>query len=95
MLRSLIAVFIALVLYFHQEQREFSLDEASIKSLHSALFHGRTTCVEVVNEYIARIKKYDSQLHSVLAINPHAVERASELDHLSLREKVEELTTLI
>jgi Asp-tRNA(Asn)/Glu-tRNA(Gln) amidotransferase A subunit family amidase len=37
----------------------FFVEEASIADLHQAIQEGRTTCVDVVKQYIARIKKYN------------------------------------
>ena len=37
----------------------FRVEEATIADLHQAIQDGRTTCFDVVNQYIARIKKYN------------------------------------
>ena len=39
--------------------RQFQVEEATIADLHQAIAEGRTTCVQVVEQYIARIKKYN------------------------------------
>src|SRR5690606_22762525 len=52
-------------------------------SLHSALAAGETTCVDVVEGYIARIEAYDDQgpaISAILTVNPAALEIAAELD---------------
>ena len=38
---------------------QFQVEEATIADLHQAITEGRTTCVQVVEQYIARIKKYN------------------------------------
>jgi hypothetical protein len=94
-LPSIVAIIFAVVLlYFRREKATFSLPEATIKSLHGALFSGQTTCIEIVNEYLVRINTYDNQLHSVLAINPHAKELALKLDRLPHSKKVNQLLSL-
>jgi hypothetical protein len=85
---SIVAIIAIVLLDFRRDNAEFSLPEATIKSLHTALFGKKTTCLEVVNEYINRINTYDNKLHSIAAINPHARERAIELDGLPIQEKV-------
>jgi len=61
----------------------FTLEEATIESLHAALAAGETTCVDVVEGYIARIEAYDDQgpsLNAILTVNPAALDIAAELD---------------
>ena len=74
-------------LYTH-ETADFELKEATIESLHHALFSGKVTCAQIVEEYIDRINKYDHLIHSVHLINPHATSRAIELDQLPSSQKV-------
>jgi len=90
---SIIAALAALVLYWPYP-RDFLLYEANIGSLRSALLSRSTTCVLVVEEYMDRIRTFDHKLSSVLTINPHAIERAKELDVLSTKEKVQPLMTV-
>lgn len=61
----------------------FSLEEATIESLHAAFAAGETTCVDVTEGYLARIDAYDDQgpsLNAILTINPQALEIAAEMD---------------
>lgn len=61
----------------------FTVEEASITSLHKAILSGRTTCTTIVDAYLARIAAYDKNgpaLASILAINPQAREIAARLD---------------
>jgi len=37
----------------------FQVEEATIADLHQAIKDGRTTCVDIVEQYLARIKKYN------------------------------------
>ena len=92
MITSLLTAILALYYVHRKPSAEFVLTEASIDSLHRALFQGKTTCEQVVTEYIVRINKYDSKLHSVLKLNPTALETAKQLDNLSLKQKVLSMT---
>jgi Asp-tRNA(Asn)/Glu-tRNA(Gln) amidotransferase A subunit family amidase len=61
----------------------FTVEEATIASLHEAILNGRTTCVAIVEAYLARIAAYDKDgpaLAAILTINPHAHEIAARLD---------------
>ncbi|NEW04952.1 amidase [Paenibacillus sp. SYP-B3998] len=56
------------------------LVEADIKSMQTAMEAGLLRSEELVVAYIARISKYDVNLHTVLEINPDAVDIAKALD---------------
>ena len=61
----------------------FNPVEATISDLHTSIQTKGTSCVDVVNSYLDRIKAYDIQgptLTSVIAINPNAIKEAEELD---------------
>jgi len=61
----------------------FAVEEATISGLHAALAAGETTCVQVVQGYLDRIRAYDGQgpaLKSILAVNPAALETAAAMD---------------
>jgi Asp-tRNA(Asn)/Glu-tRNA(Gln) amidotransferase A subunit family amidase len=61
----------------------FTVEEATIASLHEAILSGQTTCVAIVDAYLARIAAYDKNgpaLAAILAINPQAREIAAHLD---------------
>jgi amidase len=61
----------------------FTVDEATIASLHEAILSGRTTCLAIVDAYLARIAAYDRNgpaLAAILTINPQARETAAHLD---------------
>ncbi|MFN7751937.1 MAG: amidase family protein [Pseudomonadota bacterium] len=42
-----------------EAQRPFHVEEATIDELHQAIREGRTTCVEVVRQYLARARAYN------------------------------------
>jgi amidase len=63
---------------------EFSIEEATISSIRTALEEGTITCEELVGLYLKRIEKYDQPggLNSIVLINPDALETAREKDQL-------------
>ena len=61
------------------------LDEASVRSIHAALEARQTTCAQVVRHYLDRIDAYDDRgptLRAIIAVNPHAIETAAQMDRL-------------
>ncbi len=63
--------------------KNFSLESATIKSIHDSMTKGELTCRSLVEMYLERIELYDQQgpkLNSVILVNPKALEIADELD---------------
>src|SRR5215467_13803875 len=60
--------------------RSVSVVEAGIDDMQRAMREGRITSRELVRQYLARIGTYDVVLHAVLAVNPHALADAAQLD---------------
>lgn len=63
-----------------------NLFELTIDSFHLALLDKQVTCFELVAFYLDRIKRFDDQLLSIVAVNPSALEEAEKLDAQFLRE---------
>ena len=65
-----------------EPKKNIPLVEATIADIQDAVTTGEATCVDVVNGYIERIRKYDQArgINAITVINPNAVERARELD---------------
>ncbi|GGG53092.1 amidase [Paenibacillus radicis (ex Gao et al. 2016)] len=67
-------------------QTETDVTELGVVKLANALEAGKITSVEAVQEYLDRIKTYDTKigdkpgLGSIITINQHALEEAAELD---------------
>ena len=85
MLKRILNSFLVMVAFatYSTAQTEFSVFEKSISEIQQALAEGRTTSVEVVEEYLARISAYDKlgpRLNSIVSVNGNAVSRAAELD---------------
>ncbi len=66
------------------DAKAFDVVEATISDLKAAYESGATTAVEVVQQYLDRIKKYDSRaeigINSVAQINPSALADAAAID---------------
>lgn len=58
----------------------FNVVEASIPEIQAALAAKRVTSRELVLQYLARIATYDRALHSLITVNPHALEEADRCD---------------
>src|SRR5690606_2123835 len=61
----------------------FTLEEATVDSVHAAFKSGEMTCTKLVEGYLSRIEAYDRQgpaLKAVLTINPKALDQAREMD---------------
>jgi amidase len=63
----------------------FSVVEASFAELQAAMDDGRVSARDLVEQYLARIERYDDALRATLALNPGALEAAERLD----RERAE------
>ena len=59
---------------------QFSVVEAGISGMRTALEQGRVTSRELVQQYLARIAMYEDKLHAALAVNRNALEEADALD---------------
>jgi amidase len=58
----------------------FTVVEASISDLKSALEQKRVTSREIVLQYLTRIAKYEDRLNAIITVNPRALEIADSLD---------------
>jgi amidase len=68
----------------------FSLEETSIRDIHTAYLAGTLTCVELIQAYLDRIAAYDQQgpsLNAFVAMNPRALEEAAALDKIFAETK--------
>lgn len=58
----------------------FDVREATIGSVHEALFAGRTTCREIVSAFLTRIEEFNPVINAVISLNPDALAAADRLD---------------
>jgi amidase len=66
----------------------FSVVEASIADMRTALAQKRTTSREIVLQSLARIALYEDRLHAVITVNPRALGIADSLDRLRGQGKI-------
>ena len=63
----------------------FDPREATIRSVHDALFLGRATCRAVVESYLARIEFLNPTINAITTLNPEALSIADSLDQALAR----------
>jgi amidase len=66
----------------------FSVVEASIPDMRTALEQGRTTSREIVQQYLTRIALYEDRLNAVVTVNANALKEAEERDRERAQGKV-------
>lgn len=59
----------------------FNPHEATIGSLHEALFTGAVTCRDIVSSFISRIEEYNPTINAIISLNPMALSVADEIDY--------------
>jgi amidase len=78
---SLGIVGVGLLLYAQNgNPKTFSVIEAGIPEMRTAMEQGRVTSRELVTQYLTRIAMYEDQLHAVITVNPSALKLADERD---------------
>lgn len=58
----------------------FDAREATIDSVHHALYSGLSTCREVVSAFVARIEAHNNLTNAIITLNPNALSLADFLD---------------
>src|SRR3989442_1292832 len=58
----------------------FRIVEATIPDMQRAMTEKRLTSRELVTQYLIRIATYEDRLNAALAVNPHALDEADQLD---------------
>jgi amidase len=58
----------------------FTVVEASIAEMRTAMEQGRVTSREIVQQYLTRIGTYEDKLHAAITVNPNALKEAEERD---------------
>ena len=66
----------------------FTVVEATIAEMQTAMREGRATSRSIVNEYLTRIATYEDRLNAALAVNPRALQEADERDRERAAGKV-------
>ncbi|KAF2452144.1 amidase signature enzyme [Karstenula rhodostoma CBS 690.94] len=58
----------------------FDAREASIETVHHAIYSGLSTCREVVSTFLARIEAYNNRTNAIITLNPNALDIADSMD---------------
>ncbi len=66
----------------------FSVVEASISDLRTALEQKRVTSREIVLQYLVRIATYEDRINAIVTVNPNALAIADSLDRLRASGRV-------
>src|SRR5438093_4299214 len=66
----------------------FRIVEAGIPEMRAAMAAGRLTSRALVGQYLIRLALHDHRLHAALAVNPHALDEARQLDRERAAGKV-------
>ncbi len=62
------------------QPKKFTVVEATIPEMRTALEQKRVTSRQIVEEYLRRIGLYEDRLHATITVNPKALETADERD---------------
>ena len=62
------------------QQPAFSVVEATIADMQSAMQHGHVTSRAIVQQHLNRIGRYEDDLNAVITLNPRALEEAEARD---------------
>jgi amidase len=68
--------------------KPFTVVEASIADIHTAMEQGRATSRDIVQQYLSRIAMYEDRLNAAIAVNPRALQIADERDRERLRRQI-------
>jgi Asp-tRNA(Asn)/Glu-tRNA(Gln) amidotransferase A subunit family amidase len=58
----------------------FDSREATIETVHNALFSGISSCRDVVSSFISRIEAFNPTINAIISLNPNALTVADEMD---------------
>ncbi|CZR60926.1 related to glu/asp-tRNA amidotransferase subunit A [Phialocephala subalpina] len=58
----------------------FDSREATIDSVHNALYSGISSCRDVVSSFISRIEAFNPTVNAIISLNPNALSIADRLD---------------
>jgi amidase len=64
----------------HRTRRPFTVVEATIPEMRTAMEQGRVTSRELVLQYLARIATYEDKLHAAITVNRRALTEAEARD---------------
>ncbi|KAI5592367.1 hypothetical protein BDE02_04G146200 [Populus trichocarpa] len=84
---SPLTIFLLLLFVNTIKGSPFSIQEATIQEIQQAFAQNKLTSKQLVNFYLDRIQELNPLLHSVLEVNPDALEQAGKADEQRERNK--------
>ncbi|KAJ6927386.1 hypothetical protein NC651_011444 [Populus alba x Populus x berolinensis] len=84
---SPLTIFLLLLFVNTIKGSPFSIQEATIQEIQQAFAQNKLTSKQLVNFYLDRIQELNPLLHSVLEVNPDALEQAGKADEERERNK--------
>jgi len=69
-------------------RKPFTVVEATIPEMRTAMEQGRVTSRELVRQYLIRIATYEDRLHAAITVNPDALRIAEERDRERAQGKI-------
>src|SRR5438034_3991887 len=69
-------------------RKPFTVVEATIPEMRTAMEQGRVTSRELVRQYLIRIATYEDKLHAAITVNPHALAEADARDRERAQGKI-------
>jgi len=86
--KILLLLALPLAVWGQKAQRPFSVVEATIPQMRTAMAQHRVTSVELVRQYLARIGTYEDKLHAAITVNPHVLAEAEARDRERARGRI-------
>jgi len=69
-------------------RKPFTVVEATIPEMRTAMEQGRVTSRQLVQQYLVRIATYENRLHAAITVNPDALKIAEERDRERAQGKI-------
>lgn len=79
-MRISLLILTAILAAVQSQTTPFEAKEATIASVHAALYSHQNTCRDVVSTFIARIEAYNPLINAIITLNPTALDDADDLD---------------
>lgn len=81
-LRHLFGLLALTLVSVNAQTAVYDVREATIESIHDALYGGLTSCRSVVESFIARVEAYNPAVNAIITLNPNALSIADQQDLL-------------
>jgi len=79
-LKDFVGIFALTSALANAQLDSFDVREATVESIHTALYGGITSCRGIVQSFIARVEAYNPALNAIISLNPDALFIADQQD---------------